>query len=395
MLNVKHSITGLKTGPDNQRRGANYTSWIIIATLALTSLGVVMIYSAGSRVDRRPQWFASLSDPAGKQMVFAAVAFVALLAAGAVDYRKLCYDGPIWRWGGLYLLIVSLVLLGAVYIPGVGLEVNRARRWVQVGAVSFQPSEIAKFAIVIFLAGLLARPSYPRKSFFAGVLPLALAAGAVCGLIGIEDLGTGALIALVVALLMIAAGVRTLHMLVLALPAVAGFAYLLILSPYRLSRLIGFTDMWSDPQGLGYHPIQSLVAIGSGGWWGVGLGNGIQKYGYLPEDTTDFIFSIICEELGMCGAVLVISLMMVLVLAGWQVFRRCDDDLGRLITFGIIATIGLQAAMNIAVATVSVPTKGIALPFVSAGGSGLLLSATALGLVCSVARYGHSQEARP
>ena len=205
-------------------------------------------------------------------------------------------------------------------------------------------------------------------------------------MIGKEDFGTAALIAVVSGLVLITGGARLWHLILFALPGAAMFAALIIEKPYRLRRITAFMDIWSDPQDSGYHAIQSLVAIGNGGWWGAGLGKGIQKYGYLPEDTTDFIFSIVCEELGFLGAVLVIALLATLVWCGWRIFHRCGDGLGKLLTFGIVGTIALQAAMNIAVATVSVPTKGIALPFVSAGGSGLIFSAMALGLVCSVAR---------
>lgn len=363
-----------------------YAGWIKIVALALMALGVVMIYSAGSRVDRPARWFSGFSDPAGKQVVFVAVAVAALLAVSAIDYRQLAYHGSIWRWPGLYVAVVALLLLAAVYIPAVGLKVKGAQRWVKVGPLSFQPSEFAKFALVVFLAALLAWRSYPRTKFFKGLLPLGLISAVVCGLIGKEDLGTAVLIGLVASLLLIAGGVRIWHFLISVFPAaMIGFGYLLMYKPYRLERLKTFLNPWGDPLGAGYHPIQSLIAIGHGGWRGVGLGNGIQKYGYLPEDTTDFIFSIICEELGIPGAVLVIALTAALIWSGRQVFRRCGDDFGKLLTFGIISTIGLQAAINIAVATVSVPTKGIALPFVSAGGSGLIFSAAALGLVCSVA----------
>jgi len=371
-----------------------YEKSIKVASLVLMALGVVMIYSAGSRVDHEPHGFEWLADIASKQVIFVVAAFGLMLIVSSFDYRRLGYKGDFWTWPGWLLLILAVIFLAAVYVPALGLEVNGARRWLKVGPLSFQPSEFAKFALVVFLAAALSRREYPRKKFFKGLLPLCIATGVVCALIGKEDFGTAALIALSAVILLITAGVRIWQMIILGLPAAAGFVYLVICSPYRLRRITAFTDIWADPQGAGYHAVQSLIAIGRGSWWGVGLGSGLQKYGYLPEDTTDFIFSIICEELGLPGAILVIALTVILVLSGWQILRRTRDDLGFLLTFGVISTIGLQAAMNIAVATVSVPTKGIALPFVSAGGSGLIFSAMALGLVCSVARYGCVQADR-
>jgi len=349
-------------------------------------LGVVMIYSAGSRVDREPQWFMRLSDPASKQLMFAMVAFVVLLFMADMDYGRFRYGGSVVRWPGTYLLLAAVLLLGLVYVPVVGQEVNGARRWIRLGPVTFQPSEFAKYVLVVFLAGVLAHARYPRRKFLIGLLPLCAAIGLLCGLVVVEDLGTAALMALVAAMLLVAGGARLWQMLILALPGVAGFVYMVIKTPYRVERITSFMDIWKDPQGSGYHAIQSLVAIGNGSWWGVGLGKGIQKYGFLPEDTTDFIFSIICEEVGLAGALLVMGLIAAIVWSGLAVYRRCGDDFGKLLTFGVVATIGLQAAINIAVATVSVPTKGIALPFVSAGGSGLIVAAAALGLVCSVAQ---------
>jgi cell division protein FtsW len=366
----------------------SYSGLIKSVMLALMAFGVVMIYSAGARVDVEPETFAWLTNAPSKQAVFAAVAFLAMLPVSRLDYRWLGYRGRLLTWPGLYLLVVAIVLLAAVYVPGVGMEINGARRWVRFGPISFQPSEFAKYALVIFLAGLLSWRDYPRTHFFRGLMPLCIAAGVVCGLVGKEDLGTAVLIALVAGVMLIAGGVRILHVTLTVMPAAAaGFVYMTWVKPHRMERLAAFTNIWSGSEAA-YHPLQSLIAIASGGWLGMGLGEGMQKYGYLPEDTSDFIFSIICEELGLPGAFLVISLVAALIWSGRQIFRQTGEPLGKLLCFGVTAMIGVQAVMNIAVATVSVPTKGIALPFVSAGGSGLIFSALALGLVCSVARCG-------
>lgn len=361
-----------------------------VSAVALMCLGVVMVYSTSASVSVGRAGWDLWGQLAGRQLVFTLLAVGAMIMITRVPYRIWSYRNNIGSWAGFWVLIVAIGLLGAVYIPGIGVEVNGARRWIhirQLGGLGFQPSEFAKVALVIFLAGALSSQTWRRSSFWYGLLlllPLCCGIVAVCGLVGKEDFGSAALIATVSAVLLIAGGVRLWIMMILALPGIGAFGYLVISSPYRLARLTAFADIWADPQGAGYHPIQSLIAICSGGWLGKGLGSGIQKYGYLPEDTTDFVFSIICEELGAAGGIGVILLFMLFITQGIKIMRKAADSLGRLLAFGLVFTLGLQVAMNIAVATVSVPTKGIALPLVSAGGSGLLLAGCAIGIVSNV-----------
>jgi len=358
-----------------------------VSAVALMCLGVVMVYSTSASVTGGQADWRIWHQLAGRQLIFTLLAVGAMAVLSRMPYEFWSYEDSIRRWAGFWVLLGGIALLAAVYVPGLGVEVNGVRRWIQIGGakgVRFQPSEFAKVGLVIFLAGALSSEKWPLRRFWRGVAPLCCGILAVCGLVGYEDFGSAALIAAVAGVLLIAGGVKLWHLLVPALPGVAAFAYLVISRPYRLKRLTAFTDIWADPQGAGYHPIQSLIAIGTGGWLGRGLGDGIQKYGYLPEDTTDFIFSIVCEELGVAGGVGVIVLFMLLIWQGLRVMRKAPDSLGRLLALGLVFTIGLQAAMNIAVATVSVPTKGIALPFVSAGGSGLLLAGCAVGIVSSV-----------
>ncbi|HEY3242969.1 MAG TPA: FtsW/RodA/SpoVE family cell cycle protein, partial [Phycisphaerae bacterium] len=228
---------------------------------------------------------------------------------------------------------------------------------------------------------------------FRTVLFGAAAIGICAGLVGIEDFGTAALLAAVGGLMLLAGGARLAHLALLALPGLAAFAYLLIAKPYRLERLTAFRNIWADPRGQGYHAIQSLATIASGGWFGRGLGNGVQKFGYLPEARTDFIFSVICEETGLFGAFVVMLLFAGLVWLGIACVRAAPTALGRLLALGITLLIGLQAAMNVAVVTVAAPTKGIALPLVSAGGSGILFLGAAIGLAASVAYHASSPAA--
>jgi cell division protein FtsW len=271
----------------------------------------------------------------------------------------------------------------AVLIPGVGVEVNGARRWLGLGPVRVQPSEFAKWGVVLFLAWRLSRPGpFTLQSFLTtcGVV------GGVCLLVVIEDFGTAALIGLTAGFLMLVGPVRLRWLLAATIPAGAaafGFVYS---EPYRWRRIVAFLDPWAAPETDGYHVIQSLYSFAGGGWTGRGLGNGVQKLGYLPEDATDFIFAVVCEELGIFGAGLVVLAYLTLLAAGLGVAAKATHGFGRLLAFGVVATLGLQAATNIAVATASVPTKGIPLPLVSAGGTGLVCTAVMLGLVVAVAR---------
>ena len=273
-----------------------------------------------------------------------------------------------------------------VYVPGVGMVRNGARRWITLGPLAFQPSEPAKLALVIFLAAWFSAPTRDPRRFWRTLLPAAGVALLLIGLVGLEDFGTAALLALVAGAMFLASGCRWWHVGLLALPGVAMLAGMLFAKAYRIARLMNFRDVWADPQGATYHPLQSLCTIASGGWWGRGLGCGIQKYGYLPQGRSDFIFALLCEELGVIGGLVIVALLLALLWQGRRAMIRSADSLGRLLACGITVLIGLQAAINIAVVTVVVPTKGIALPFVSAGGTGLLVFCTAVGILAGIGR---------
>jgi cell division protein FtsW len=252
---------------------------------------------------------------------------------------------------------------------------------------------LAKLTLVVFLAAYLSARSAEGTlgRFFRGVLPAALAIGVCAVLVGSEDFGTAVLLAGVGGLMLLVAGGRWRHLLLLAGPALAAFAGLLLAKPYRMQRLTSFMDIWADPRGEGYHPIQSLITIASGGWFGRGLGGGIQKYGYLPESRTDFIFAVWCEETGLVGAAVVLLLFGLLLYLGTRAAQAAPTTFGRLLAVGLTLMVVLQAVMNIAVVTVAAPTKGIALPLVSAGGSGVVFLGASVGLLAGVAlrgRYG-------
>jgi cell division protein FtsW len=282
------------------------------------------------------------------------------------------------------------VICLALVLTRLGTDINGAKRWLmlRVGshALSFEPSELAKWSLVLFISVYAVHRGQQIRSFWKGFVPLMAIVGATSALILKEDFGTAALVAGISVLLMLMAGCRWWHIAMLLPPALVVLYFAVWHVPYRRERLLIFMHPHMDPKGAGYNPIQSLLSFASGGFWGRGLGDGIQKMGYLPEDNTDFIFSLIAEELGFFGCMMVILLYLSLLFSGWQVARRSQDLFGKLLAFGCTAMIGLQAAMNIAVVTVTVPTKGIALPLISSGGTGWILTAGAIGLVMSVER---------
>jgi cell division protein FtsW len=323
-----------------------------------------------------------------KHLIYVAAAFATYLLVGHLDYTKLARPvASPWASPILWAAGVALLACVAVLIPGIGTTVNGARRWIKLGPIQVQPSELAKWGLVLFLAWWMTLPGAQPRKLFRGFLPAVLPVGVFCLLVVIQDFGTAALIGLCAVLMLTAARVKWWHLAMVVLPAAAIAVWFVTHKEYRLRRIMAFRDPYASPQGEGYHMIQSLLSFSTGGVFGRGLGNGIQKLGYLPEDTTDFIFAVICEELGLFGALLTIALYLGVMYVAWQVVKQKRDDFGRLLAFGLTSMLGLQAAINIAVATVSVPTKGLSLPLVSAGGSGLIITCAAMGLLYSVTRF--------
>ncbi|MCC7204832.1 MAG: cell division protein FtsW [Phycisphaeraceae bacterium] len=356
-----------------------------LAAMALLGLAVLMVHSASMSVDGKSltPWTLFTS----RYMLHALTAVLVMLFVSRLNtHRLLAVRGlanPVWIGLGIALILVIVAML-----PGVGLTINGARRWLSLGprswGLTFQPSELVKWFAIAALAVWCGRRQAVLHHFFHGLLfPLAMIAVA-CGIVIVEDLGTAVLIGMVCVCLLIAAGARLWHLAMFLPPAVVGLGAAILHSPYRMQRLASFLHPWDDPQGSGYQAIQSLVAIAQGGFIGSGLGNGIQKYGYLPADTSDFLFAIICEELGLAGAALVIAAFLAIVWAGWGIALRNHSPAARLLSLGITLMVGLQALMNLGVVTVVLPTKGIALPLLSAGGTGWILTAAALGVLASL-----------
>jgi cell division protein FtsW len=364
---------------------------LAVCVLALLVLGAIMVQSASTNVTVEPKF--QLSPLGVKHLIFVALSIATFFLVGRIDYTWLERKaGSIWRSPIFWVFIIAAGFCAAVLIPHVGMSVNGARRWVKLGPVQIQPSELAKWAVVLFLAWRLTRTDAPLDRFFGGFVPTLIPIGILCLLVIIQDFGTAALIALCALTMMVCGRVKLRHLLLIMVPVIAAAVWFIVHKEYRLRRITAFIHPWDNPQGEGYHMIQSLLSFSTGGLFGRGLGNGIQKLGYLPEDTTDFIFAVICEELGLFGALLTVALYVGILYVAWQIIRQKCDDFGKMLAFGIGAMTGLQAAINIAVATVSVPTKGLSLPLVSAGGSGLIISCAALGLLYAIARKSEVQQ---
>lgn len=365
---------------------------IAMVVLFLMAAGAVMVFSAGANVGYEFDLRRFYEFPGLRQILFFPIAVLVLFLASAPSHQFWNLRARWYKWPTVWLLFIACVLLVVAHVAGP--EVNGARRWVRIpmgpASISFQPSELAKWMTIFFLAGMCARIGPDIKRYWTRFLPLCSVVGLVCGLVVLEDFGTAAFIALISFILLAVAGVRWWHVLTLTPLAGAGFVMALFASPHRMKRLEAFLHPDRMVDSVRYQVNQSLVAIGSGGVWGKGLGQGTCKYGHVPEDTTDFIFSIVAEELGLVGTIGIISLFVLFVFLGMAVVMRCRDPFGRLLSAGIVLAIGIQAAINIAVVTDVGPTKGIPLPFVSAGGTSMLISAAAVGVLLNIAAHGSS-----
>jgi cell division protein FtsW len=352
---------------------------IIAATLMLLSIGVIMVYSASAILA-----YHDMGDYyyyVKRQFIFAILGVIAMFFTMNMDYWILK------KWAK-HALIACFALLVIVLIPGVGLVRGGAQSWLGIGAFSIQPSEFMKLAMIIFISAWLANHQKQIISFTRGILPMLGLAGLAFGLIMLQpDLGTGTVLMGTVMVMIFAAGARILHLGLLALAGMAGFAGLVLAAPYRIQRILAFLDPWQDPLGAGYQTIQSLYAIGPGGLMGLGLGNSLQKYNYLPEPYNDFIFSILAEELGFIGGSFVLLLFLILVWRGLRTAITAPDLFGSFLAVGITGMISLQVLINIGVVTGVFPVTGITLPFISAGGSSLTLILTAVGILLNISRY--------
>jgi cell division protein FtsW len=356
---------------------------LIFSVIFLLALGLIMIFSTGS-VDEeeliRNRLFL-------KHLSWMALSIGGLLAISRIDYH-------FYQRHATKLLMAVFLLLIIVLIPGIGYEAHGARRWLRAGPVGFQPSEFAKFALIIFFASFLALRKDKIKGFLGTFLPVMLILGLTAGLIVKEpDLGTAGLICIVALVLFFVAGVRLIYLL--GFGALAASLTYIILWPkftYWQGRIQSFLNPWEDPQGGGYQIIQSLIALGRGGVAGVGFGASQQKLFFLPAARTDFLLAILGEEMGFLGTAFIVLLYTVFIYAGMSIARKAQDFFGFLLAFGFTVGIALQAVTNIAVVTASVPTKGLSLPFVSFGGSSLLFSMLSAGILLSISQKKEAVE---
>ncbi|MGI6149274.1 MAG: putative lipid II flippase FtsW, partial [Limnochordia bacterium] len=349
---------------------------IFAAVIALLSIGLVMVFSASSVMG-----IADYGDPyryLQRQTVLAAVGLAALFILMRIDYH-------IFKVLALPGLIVSFALLVLVLFVGQG--TSGATRWIRLGGFNLQPSEIAKFTMINYAAVYISTKRDRVRRFFTGLLPLLVILGVKFGLIMLEpDFGTAAALAFAALVVIFAGGAHLGQLVLLGALAAPVVWQLVVKEEYRFRRLTAFWNPWADPTGAGWNIIQSLLAIGSGGLFGLGLGRSRQKFSYLPEHHTDFIFAILCEELGFVGGAMVVLLFFVLAWRGLKIALQAPDMYGSLLAIGITAMIAFQAMINMGVVTGSLPVTGIPLPFISHGGSSLLTSLAGIGVLLSISR---------
>jgi len=349
---------------------------LLLAVGALTAFGLVMVFSA-SEVQGW-LWFHNPAYYFEHQLMWLALGVILLFAGANLDYHRL---RPLaWPLG-----LVTVVLMVLVLLPHFGIEVNGARRWLRLGPLQMQPAELAKIAAIVFMALWLERHRDRLSSLENGVVPFLALLGFTILLVILErDLGTTLIVAGILLAQFLVAGGRKRHVLLLAL-IMALCVYLFIrMEPYRLHRILAFVDPWSDPLNTGFQAIQSVVALGSGGFAGLGLGHSIQKYQWLPFAHTDFIFAIVGEETGLLGTSAVLALFGLFAYRGYRVALKAPDAFGSLLACGVTTWIALQALINIAAVTVTLPTTGIPLPFISYGGSSLAITLLAVGILINV-----------
>ncbi len=366
--------------PEATRDGAPLF-WMITAVVgALTAVGLVMVLSASSVMsiaNYSSAWYVF-----ERQLGFAFVGMIAFVVAARVDYHH-------WaRWANA-LLFITIASLFAVLVPGIGRMAGGARRWIGPNStIGFQPSEFAKLVVLVFAAQLLARRVARRDDWKQTLLPIGLITIVMCGLVVKEpDLATAMEVAFIAIGVMIAAGLRWKHLVIAAAPALFAAAVLAIAEPYRLSRLLTFLHPGRDPQNKSYQITQSLIALGNGGLFGVGLGKGHAKWLFLPAAHTDFIFAIIGEETGVIGCLFVLALFAAFAVVGAKIALRSRDRLGMLMAAGVTIWVSAQALLNVAMVVGLAPVQGTPLPFISAGGTSLVILMAAAGILANVARH--------
>ena len=361
-------------------RSAHYDRPLLFAVLMLLVTGVVIVYSSSSVIA-----LTTYDDSAyfmKRQIVWALVGLALMAIAMRVDHRLLSDQRIV-----IALLVISLLLLALTLVPGIGKMINGSRRWLRYGMFSFQPSELAKFALVVYMSYYIAKKGERIRDLMNGLVP----AYVVCGMFLLvtalqPDFGATMTIAGVACILLFAGGASLLHLGGTALAALPVVYVAVVHSAYRQRRIFSFLDPWADPQGAGHQIIQSFLAFGSGGIFGRGLGEGRQKLLFLPERHSDFIYAVIGEELGLIGAMAVLVLFLIILWRGVRIALASSDPFSRSLALGITLLICVQGMVNMAVVTGLLPTKGIALPFLSYGGSSLVITMAAMGVLLNISK---------
>ncbi len=384
-MTARSHPTAARAGPTPQPRvrkqRAHQPDYLLIAAvLVLSIFGLIAVYSS-SYVEGDAQ-FGDPNYYVKRQAVVLLVGLVLMGIVMHIDYRLLMRLSPL-------LMLGALVGLALVLVPGVGHEAYGARRWIQIGSLPpIQPSEFAKLAVVIYMSAWLAAKGPILRDFSLGVIPFVGMVGIVGALIILEpDLGTAIMVAAITGTLFFVAGARIFHVLVLGATGLLTVLVLIAAGGYRMDRVTAFLSAEDDPLGVGMHTLQLLVAFGSGGMTGLGLGVSRQKFFYVPGSHTDGVLAIIGEELGFVGVSLLMALFLVVFVRGWQIMRRADTQFGSLIAVGVLAWIAFQMLINVGGVTRLLPLTGIPLPFISYGGTSLLVLLLAIGVLLSVSRY--------
>lgn len=356
---------------------------LILATMALVATGIVMVYSTSYIVAMKR--FGDGSFFIKKHLFFVLLGvglFMITMRLPYHWYRWLVYPG----------LLLTLVMLVLVYVPGIGVSAGGARRWLRLPFFTFQPSEVAKLSLILYLAYSLSQKVDKIKTFSIGILPHIIISGILILLIVKEpDFGGAALLGAITFIMMYVAGVRIIHLMALLLLTLP-FLYLMVSKVgYRMERIMAYLNPWESPEGAGFQAIQSFLAFGAGGMWGVGLGDGLQKLFYLPQAHTDFILSVIGEELGLLGVSAVLVFYLLFLLCGIRITLRARDLFGSYLALGITLVVTLQAVVNMAVVMGLLPPKGLTLPFVSYGGTSLLVNMVGVGILLNIFIKGHER----
>ena len=359
---------------------------LLTTVIVLCLIGLIAVYSSSYALGAAQ--FQDANYFVKRQSISLVLGLIAMTVAMKFDYHHLMRLSPL-------IMLVALVGLAAVLVPGIGHSANGAQRWVDIGPLPpLQPSEFAKLAVLIYLSAWLAAKGDLLHDFSLGVIPFVGMVGLVGALIMLEpDLGTALMVAAITGTLFFVAGARLFHVVVLGASGLLTLGLLIVTGGYRMDRITSFTSAEADPSGVGFHTLQLLVAFGSGGFGGLGLGVSRQKFFYVPGSHTDGILAILGEELGFIGVTVVMLLFLVLLVRGWRVVRDADDQFGSLLAMGTLAWVACQLLVNVGGVTRLIPLTGIPLPLISFGGSALILTLAAIGVLLSVSRYTRTSPA--